>query len=492
MPRPRHHVALAALAALAAAQLLGCPADDGASETDTTTSGTTGTTTSSTSGTSTPSTTDAETDATTTEATTTTGGGTTTTDGTTTDASTTDDSTTGVQGPPTVLLPKLGLAPEELAVLVNTEDPVSVEVAAYYLQARQIPPQNLLELSFPTGAVLTPELFAPLKAQVDALGPQIQGLALTWTQPYRVGCMSITTAFALGFDPKYCSQPCNPTAPSPYYNSESLAPFTDHQLRPAMSLAAAGLSDALALIDRGVAADDTFPTGDGYFLRTTDVPRSVRYPDFMATVAAWSQSGALDLTYNDNADGQGQDYLSGKQGLLFYLTGLASVPEIQSNTFLPGAVADHLTSYGGQIPDSGQMSVVRWLEAGATASYGTVVEPCNYPTKFPAASVLLPHYFRGQTVIEAYWKSVAWPGEGIFVGEPLARPWGHRTAFEGGALTITTTALSPGKIYQVDAAPAADGPWEPVLKDISVPTYKRLDLLIDPATSAYYRLVLAD
>ena len=29
----------------------------------------------------------------------------------------------------------------------------------------------------------------------------------------------------------------------------------------------------------------------------------------------------------------------------------------------------------------------------------------------------------GDTLIEAYWKSVQQPGEGIFIGEPLARPW---------------------------------------------------------------------
>jgi len=30
---------------------------------------------------------------------------------------------------------------------------------------------------------------------------------------------------------------------------------------------------------------------------------------------------------------------------------------------------------------------------------------------------------RGDTLIEAYWRSVALPSQGIFVGEPLARPW---------------------------------------------------------------------
>ena len=30
------------------------------------------------------------------------------------------------------------------------------------------------------------------------------------------------------------------------------------------------------------------------------------------------------------------------------------------------------------------MSSLKWLEAGATASYGTVVEPCSFPQKFPS------------------------------------------------------------------------------------------------------------
>ena len=136
--------------------------------------------------------------------------------------------------------------------------------------------------------------------------------------------------------------------------------------------------------------------------------------------------------------------------MLFYLTGLADVPQIATNTYLPGAIADHLTSYGGYIPQTmfGQMNIVRWLEAGATASYGTAFESCNYTNKFPNALTLLPHYFRGETVIEAYWKSVEWPGEGVFVGEPLARPWGDAIiTWEPPTLTIETYQLVPGKLH---------------------------------------------
>jgi hypothetical protein len=38
----------------------------------------------------------------------------------------------------------------------------------------------------------------------------------------------------------------------------------------------------------------------------------------------------------------------------------------------------------------------------------------------------MDYYLRGNSLIEAYWKSVAEPGQGIFVGEPLAKPFAKR------------------------------------------------------------------
>jgi len=75
------------------------------------------------------------------------------------------------------------------------------------------------------------------------------------------------------------------------------------------------------------------------------------------------------------------------------------------------------------LTDSSQMSALRWLEAGATRSYGAVVEPCNLPQKFPDPVVVSEAYLQGETLIEAYWKSVAMPGQGIFIGGPLAAPF---------------------------------------------------------------------
>ena len=99
---------------------------------------------------------------------------------------------------------------------------------------------------------------------------------------------------------------------------------------------------------------------------------------------------------------------------------MAELPLIQ---FRPGALADHLTSSGGVLGGSRQMPALAWIVQGATASYGSVSEPCAILDKFPDVSVLFEHYTHGETALEAYWKSVAMPGEGLFIGEPLARPF---------------------------------------------------------------------
>jgi hypothetical protein len=66
---------------------------------------------------------------------------------------------------------------------------------------------------------------------------------------------------------------------------------------------------------------------------------------------------------------------------------------------------------------------MEWIASGATASHGAVSEPCNHLQKFPHPQVLMGHYLQGATALEAYWRSVAWPQQSLFIGEPLAAPF---------------------------------------------------------------------
>lgn len=304
----------------------------------------------------------------------------------------------------------------ELALVVNTEDPLSVAIGEYYAEKRAIGFQNVVRVAFPPSASLSRGQFDALKEEIDRqLSPQIQAYALAWALPYRVECMSITSAFAFGYDGAYCEPGCKPTRASRYFDSPSRRPYGELGIRPAMALAARSLEEAKALVDRGVAADGTRPKGTAYLLSTSDEARNVRAPRYQLVKKI---AGDRVRVRRMSADS-----LEDRKDVLFYFTGVVNVSGLETLRFLPGAIADHVTSSGGVLDGGGQMSALRWLEAGATASYGTVVEPCNLPQKFPDPAIVLAHYLAGETAIEAYWKSVLMPGQGLFVGEPLAAPW---------------------------------------------------------------------
>jgi uncharacterized protein (TIGR03790 family) len=358
----------------------------------------------------------------------------------------------------------LGVTASELAVVVNVADPQSRAVGAAYAAQRGVPPAQVVLLNFTVDQNLPRAAFAPLKAQLDAALPaNVQALVLTWLWPFRVDCMSVTSAFAFGFNTSFCGQ-CTPTAPSPLYNSTSTAPFTDFGVRPAFLLAGWSAQSALRTLAAGIAADGTHPRGDGFAFRTFDVARSVRFQEFQAATA--NMAGRVNQTYEDCRAPNCSDwgYLVGQQRVLTYWQSIIRVANLSTNTFLPGAVGDHLTSYGGILTNtSGQMPCLEYTEAGATASFGTVVEPCNFCQKFPDPSVFWPFYADGAALVEAYWKSVAWPGEGLFVGEPLARPYGAATAgvaaagAGGAGLRLQLDRALPPGGYAVRACAGARG-----------------------------------
>lgn len=372
-----------------------------------------------------------------------------------------------------------GLRADQLGVIVNDDDPDSIAIAKYYQDKRGIPAANLIHVRFKPGqSSLSREEFINLKRRVDRATPrEVQAYALTWARPYRVDCMSITAAFAFGFNPAFCASSCKPTQPSPYFNSNVDRPYATYKMRPTMSLAAASVDEAKKLIDRGVASDGSNPAGTAYLVSTTDKARNVRAATYGTLQAQMAPVMPTEIV-QANA-------LVKKNDVMFYFTGLTHVTALDTNTFLPGAMADHLTSAGGELFGGSQMSSLRWLEAGATGSYGAVVEPCNFPGKFPVPGVAMAHYLQGETLIEAYWKSVQMPGQGLFIGEPLARPFANLThrARDGG-LSIEARLIAPG-LYDVQAAPSMMGPYRTIGR-LPV-TWGTRELKLDKVQPAYYR-----
>ncbi|MEY4352049.1 MAG: hypothetical protein RLZZ609_290 [Cyanobacteriota bacterium] len=324
------------------------------------------------------------------------------------------------------------LAARHLALVINADDPLSEAIGAAYSQARDLQPHQVIRVRFQPGrSTLSPTEFLSIYRQVKRQTPaNAQAYALAWAAPWRVGCMSITSAFAFGKVRSICPDTCRATPINPYYaNGQVRRPWTTLGIRPTMLLAATSPMAAKALIQHGVASDGTAPSGTAYLLSTSDEARNRRAETYAALLRASAPGFAVRVLQGD--------VLTGARDVMLYVTGLITVPELTSNQFRPGAVGDHFTSFGGVLTGpsglssdggNGQMSALRWLEAGATGSYGTVVEPCNHRGKFPDPGLLLSYYRRGDTLLESYWRSVAMPEQGVFIGEPLARPWGPRPA----------------------------------------------------------------
>lgn len=309
-----------------------------------------------------------------------------------------------------------GLIAERLGVVYNSADAESARVAQLYASRRSVPAVNLVGLPMPDRAVITRVELTKLRALLIARLPsEVQSLLLVWSRPYAVECMSITSAFAAGYQPGFCEPGCARTTLNPLYDSQGWIPADTVGWLPAMLLPTEDEALARAVIERGVRSDGSRPPGTVYLVRTQEPARNVR--------AAGYADAELLLGSRIRILEESTPIRQSLPDTLAYFTGVERVAELHQIAFRPGAVADHLTSTGGVLQGGTQMPVTDWLRQGATATYGSVSEPCNHLGKFPSPAVFLDHYLRGEPLLEAYWKSVAMPGQGLFVGEPLARPY---------------------------------------------------------------------
>lgn len=308
----------------------------------------------------------------------------------------------------------------EIGVVINTSDPYSVEVGEHYARKRRLRPAQVLRVALPARDSLSVEEFTALRERIERhFDENTQALALAWTRPFAVSCNSITGALALGVDEALCRNSCGPSRFSPYFNAATQRPLADVGFRLSMLLAAPSVEQAKALVDRGVASDGALarvdrPPVQALLLTTTDAARNVRaqlYPP-PARVAGVDIRVAPASALRDGGPA------------VLVQVGSLRVPLDPPPAWAAGGIGDHLTSVGGSLGGGhDQTTVLDWIASGAVASHGAVSEPCNHLQKFPHPQVLLGHYLQGATAIEAYWRSVAWPQQSLFVGEPLAAPF---------------------------------------------------------------------
>lgn len=174
--------------------------------------------------------------------------------------------------------------------------------------------------------------------------------------------------------------------------------------------------EAIHYLTTAAAADGTRPQGTIYYLKSADVRSTTRQPGFDAAVRQLEQLGVAARVMMGHTPLGRSDVQGAMLGIDKF-----SWPTTHS-TILPGAICEHLTSYGGQLYGSGQTPLCEFLRYGAAGASGAVVEPFAIQAKFPLPSIHV-HYARGCSLAEAFYQSVAAPYQLLIVGDPLCRPW---------------------------------------------------------------------
>ena len=281
-------------------------------------------------------------------------------------------------------------------VVVNQNSTNSVQLGNDYCEQRGVPPQNVLRLTGWTGGAVEWSranfeslLRNPLLAMIAGRGLTNQAtyVLLSMDIPYRIvdsgSYNSTTSALFYGFKndtaPPVVCLPASCSLPDASSNSYAFSELPFREAPPDTAatnaflvtmLTASNLASADLILSRGVASDSTFPTQAVYLARTSDVARSVRFVEFDNAIFASRVRGNDALVWvNSNA--------TSFTNLLGLMTGLAGLA-LPTNAFVSGAISDSLTSFAGKLfENSGQTPLLAFLNAGASGSYGTVVEPCN-------------------------------------------------------------------------------------------------------------------
>lgn len=359
--------------------------------------------------------------------------------------------------------------PHEVLLVVNADSQPSLHAANVFRELRQIPGQNIVYLNLPestyTGtATVSPEEFTeliwePVNAAAKERGIDQQILAWVYsvdfpirikTDPNDRRQMSICGLtftrnripdLSMVEEGKYFSRLFAGPNARLKVNLPSLSlgmhrqglgeaakvPAEAGYLKeglggsmplPCMMLGYVGengstIDTVIETIRRGTRSDSRGVRKGIYFVLSDDVRSKCREWQYLPAVNELKERGmTAEIVTN---------FPAGAEQVMGLLTGTANVDPSLVKSFAPGAMAEHLTSWSAEFQKP-QTKLTSWLDAGATASAGAVVEPYSNPDKFPSARFFV-HYGLGCTMMESFYQSIACPLQLLLLGDPLARPY---------------------------------------------------------------------
>jgi uncharacterized protein (TIGR03790 family) len=398
---------------------------------------------------------------------------------------------------------RAALGPQNVILVVNSASPASLAVANEYIDARHLPPANVVYVELPKEEFqimqahdFRKKILQPVFEQirVRGLAPQIDCVTYSADFPWSIGVhgdvaqralpkvislaasingMTYLYREVLHADINYLSltanhyapppprpaagaettQPTHMLPPRPFHRSTGWnpdgSPLPNHPEQGYLLSTVLGVTagrgntveEIKQMIRRSAAADSTFPKGTIYYLLNQDIRSKTR---------KWGFKPAIDELKKLGVNGEIVDGVlpRNKKDVAGAMVGIADFEwNKYGSTILPGAICEHLTSDGGVMAaGAGQTCISEFIRAGASGSSGAVIEPFAIQEKFPTAFIHV-YYAAGCSLAEAYYQSVSGPYQLLILGDPLCKPWGKSAELavniEPGATLKGPLALKP-------------------------------------------------
>ncbi len=354
-----------------------------------------------------------------------------------------------------------------VVLLANSADPDSLRVARHYAEARGVPLENIVALPMPTSETITwrefiATIWQPLEDElirakwidaipmstIDAVGRKkidvhthrlaalvvCRGVPLaiahdpvlyadappfTARGEFRTNAGAVDSELSLLAHPNY---PINAFVPNPLFQNDHVTPFDREKVIEVARLDGPTVEDALALVDRALAAERTGLLGRAYLDFGGNHPDGDR----------WLEAAAKqldDLGFDTDLDRAPTTMPATARidaPAIYFgwytgdLNGPFALPGFQ---FPPGAIALHIHSFSARTLRS---TTAGWtgplIARGATATVGNVFEPYLQLTHHP--DLLLRALARGAPLVDAaYYALPALSWQCILIGDPLYRPF---------------------------------------------------------------------
>ena len=181
--------------------------------------------------------------------------------------------------------------------------------------------------------------------------------------------------------------------------------------------------EIMGYLTAAAASDATRPDGTVYLLENSNIRSETRQPLFPVTLAELARRGRKGEVLYKGKDGQNGILPVARDDMIGVVAGFNIYEWKETNKqLLPGAIAESLTSYGGDFNRGAQTKLTEFLRHGAAGSSGAVAEPFSFQEKFPVP-LIHAWYADGCSLAESFYQSVKVPYQLIIVGDPLTRPF---------------------------------------------------------------------